>query len=80
VLYAFDLLMLSGKDVRLWPLDQHRERLREIVRRLPDTIRDSETFNVPLSALTKVVRKNQLDGIIAKRSASRYRSGERCLS
>jgi bifunctional non-homologous end joining protein LigD len=48
VLYAFDLLMLRGKDVRLWPLDDRREQLREVVQTLPDTIRYSETFNVPL--------------------------------
>src|SRR6516162_5256961 len=41
VLYAFDLLMLRGKDVRLWPLDDRREQLREIVT-LPATIRYSE--------------------------------------
>ena len=47
VLYAFDLLMLRGKDVRLWPLEDRREQLREIIPALPDTIRYSETFNVP---------------------------------
>jgi ATP-dependent DNA ligase len=31
ILYAFDLLMLQGKDVRLWPFDDRREQLREIV-------------------------------------------------
>jgi ATP-dependent DNA ligase len=28
VLYAFDLLMLCGRDVRPWPLDDRREQLR----------------------------------------------------
>src|SRR5215472_14206295 len=32
VLYAFDLLMLQGKDVRLWPLDDRRDQLGEIIR------------------------------------------------
>jgi ATP-dependent DNA ligase len=45
VLYAFDLLMLRGKDVRRWRLDDRREELRHIVRRLPNTIRYSETFD-----------------------------------
>jgi ATP-dependent DNA ligase len=31
VLYAFDVLMLQGKDVRLWPLEDRREHLRKIV-------------------------------------------------
>jgi bifunctional non-homologous end joining protein LigD len=45
VLYAVDLLMLRGKDARLWPLDDRREQLREIIPLLPDAIRYSETFN-----------------------------------
>jgi ATP-dependent DNA ligase len=32
VLYAFDLLMLRGKDVRLSPLDERRDQLQETVR------------------------------------------------
>jgi bifunctional non-homologous end joining protein LigD len=39
VLYAFDLLMLRGKDMRLCPLEEGREQLRQIVEQLPDTIR-----------------------------------------
>jgi bifunctional non-homologous end joining protein LigD len=74
VLYAFDLLMLRGKDVRLWPLD---DRLNELAQPLPDTIRYSETFNVPLSELMRAVKKDQLEGIVAKRAGSPYRSGER---
>jgi bifunctional non-homologous end joining protein LigD len=60
VLYAFDLHMLQGKDVRSWPLDDRRGHLREIVQQLPDTIRYSETFNVPLAELVRAVRKHQL--------------------
>jgi bifunctional non-homologous end joining protein LigD len=78
VLYAFDLLMLSGRDVRRWRLDDRREELRVIVRRLPNTIRYSETFDVPLSDLVRTVREHQLEGIVAKRARSEYRSGERC--
>ena len=77
VLYAFDLLMLEGKDVRLWPLDERREQLRQIIAKLPDRIRYSETFNVSLSDLVGAVRKHQLEGIVAKRAGSQYRSGER---
>src|SRR5262249_55196030 len=77
VLYAFDLLMLRGKDVRLWPLDDRREQLSEIVQCLPDTVRYSETFNVPLEKLVTAVRKHRLEGIVAKRVGSPYRSGER---
>jgi bifunctional non-homologous end joining protein LigD len=77
VLYAFDLLMLRGKDVRLWTLEERREQLRELVQKLPDAIRYSEDFNVPLAELTGAVRKHQLEGIVAKRCGSQYRSGQR---
>jgi bifunctional non-homologous end joining protein LigD len=77
VLYAFDLLMLSGRDMRQTPLSDRREALRELMTSLPVTIRYSETFNVPLAELTNAVRKNRLEGIVAKRAGSHYRSGER---
>jgi hypothetical protein len=38
--------MLQGLHARMWPLVDRREQPREIVPRLPDTIRYSETFNV----------------------------------
>jgi bifunctional non-homologous end joining protein LigD len=77
VLYAFDLLMLRGKDVRLWPLEERREQLQALVQDLPGAIRFSETFNVPVSNLMRAVRGQQLEGIVAKRVGSQYRSGER---
>jgi bifunctional non-homologous end joining protein LigD len=77
VLYAFDLLMLSGCDMRQSPLGERREALRKIINALPMTIRYSETFKVSLAELTHAVRKNRLEGIVAKRVDSHYRSGER---
>jgi DNA ligase D-like protein (predicted ligase) len=77
VLYTFDLLMLRGQDVRSWPLEERRGRLREIARQLPSTIRYSERFAVPLPDLIRVVRQHGLEGIVAKRAGSPYRSGER---
>ena len=77
VMYAFDLTMLRGKDVRPWPLEERRAALNDIVRALNDTIRYSENFNVPCSQLVQVVREHGLEGIVAKRIGSPYRSGER---
>jgi DNA ligase D-like protein (predicted ligase) len=78
VFYAFDLLMLRGKDVRLWPLEERRERLFEISQQLPPAIRYSETFDAPLLDLIIAVREHRLEGVVAKRARSQYRSGERC--
>ncbi|MBV9498629.1 MAG: non-homologous end-joining DNA ligase [Acidobacteriaceae bacterium] len=77
VLYTFDLLMLRGKDVRLWRLEERRDRLREIVQQLPCTIRYSERFEVELAELIRVVGAHRIEGIVAKRVGSFYRSGER---
>ena len=73
----FDLLMLQGKDIRSWPLEKRRERLHEIARQLPPVIRYSERFDAPLPELITVVRHHELEGIVAKRAGSPYRSGER---
>jgi bifunctional non-homologous end joining protein LigD len=78
VLYAFDLLMLRGRDVRLWSLEERRTELQQGIKGLPDTIRYSETFDVKLADLERAVREHRLEGIVAKRAGSPYRSGERC--
>jgi bifunctional non-homologous end joining protein LigD len=77
VLYGFDMLMLQGRYVRLWPLSERRNALREIIKALPMAVRYSETFNIPLAELTNAVRQNGLEEIVAKRAGSHYRSGER---
>jgi ATP-dependent DNA ligase len=59
-------------------LEQRRQQLHEVVRQLPDTIRFSESFNIPVSELVHAVRQHQLEGIVAKRAGSQYHSGERC--
>jgi bifunctional non-homologous end joining protein LigD len=78
VLYAFDLLMLCGRDVRFWPLQERRTEVPQAIKGLPDTIRYSEIFDVPLADLERAVRENQLEGIVAKRAGSPYGPGERC--
>jgi hypothetical protein len=62
--------MWCDKDVRLWPLEERREQLRQIIPHLPEAIRFSETFDVPLSELIREVRQHQLEGIVAKRAGS----------
>lgn len=75
--YAFDLLVLAGTDLRSRPLDQRRALLRELMPNLPDPIRHSETFDVPAGELLDAVRLQGLEGVVAKRCNSSYRSGDR---
>src|SRR5262249_21121627 len=76
LLIDFLLLMSRGKDVRFRPLEDRRSQLLEIVKELPDSIRYSETFIAPLSDIVAEVRNHRLEGIVAKRAGSPYRSGE----
>jgi bifunctional non-homologous end joining protein LigD len=73
VLYAFDLLMFRGMDMRGWPLEERREQLRELVqlRRYSYAISwqtpsaTQKRSNVPVSDLIQAVKQHQLEGIVA---------------
>lgn len=75
--YAFDLLILAGTDLRSRPLEQRRALLRELIPTVGDPVRHSETFDVPAAELLAIVRQHGLEGIVAKRRNSSYRSGDR---
>ncbi|HET8713774.1 MAG TPA: DNA ligase D [Gemmatimonadales bacterium] len=73
-LYVFDLLAFGGYDLRKLPLIKRKEILRQI---LPATgpLRYSEHFEKNGEALYEQVVKLGLEGIMAKKADSPYRSG-----
>lgn len=76
--YAFDLLMLAGRDLRSEPLYVRRELLRTwIFSKLKDPIRYSPSLNASVGHLIQSVREQGLEGLIAKRRDSQYESGQR---
>jgi bifunctional non-homologous end joining protein LigD len=75
--YAFDSPVLAGADLRSEPLTTRRAKLRELISKLPDTIRFSETFDASASELMAAVRSNGLEGVVAKRRDSSYKPGDR---
>ena len=76
--YAFDLLILEGRDLRSKPLAQRRELLRsKVLPLLSQPIRYSPTLDGKLSDLIASVREQKLEGLIAKRADSAYESGDR---
>jgi bifunctional non-homologous end joining protein LigD len=75
--YAFDVPVLEGVDLRSKPLATRREMLRELISKLPDTIRFSETFDASAAELMAAVRSNGLEGVVAKRRDSSYKPGDR---
>ena len=75
VLYLFDLPYFDGHDLRAVPLETRRALLqRLLVRTAPGAVRFSEVFDAsPQSVLTSACRLG-LEGVIAKRRDSSYRS------
>src|SRR5260370_11735439 len=55
-LYAFDLLILRGKDLTHEPLEKRRDLLRsKIMQLLPESIQYSETFEASVSEILEAV-------------------------
>lgn len=73
-LYVFDLLAFAGYDLRKLPLVKRKEILHKV---LPQTgpLRYSEHFPKSGEALYEQVVKLGLEGIMAKKADSPYRSG-----
>src|SRR5437870_270777 len=73
-LYVFDLLAFAGYDLRKLPLVKRKEILKKV---LPQTgpLRYSEHFEKNGEALYEQVVKLGLEGIMAKKADSPYRSG-----
>jgi bifunctional non-homologous end joining protein LigD len=75
--YAFDLMFLQSRDLRVQPLEQRRAQLEALLaRNKGDLIRFSEAFPDASVLLAECVRRG-LEGIVAKRKDSPYRSGPR---
>jgi bifunctional non-homologous end joining protein LigD len=73
VYFVFDLLYLDGYDLRAVRLDERRKLLEEIV--APDGVfRVSAAFPGAGEEMLEAARENGLEGLLAKRSSSRYES------
>jgi bifunctional non-homologous end joining protein LigD len=77
IYYVFDLLRLDGEDLRGEPLVERKERLRELVERLPDdaAVRFSDHFVEPGKVMLKHACRMGLEGVVSKRADAPYRSG-----
>ncbi len=74
--YAFDLLILDGKDLTREPLTVRKKLLEEeVLSKLEGPIRRSPVLPGKLSDLVQSVRAQNLEGLIAKRKDSFYEPG-----
>ncbi|MGA3078451.1 MAG: non-homologous end-joining DNA ligase [Bryobacteraceae bacterium] len=76
--YAFDVLMLGGRDVTGEPLVKRRELLENhVLSNLPEPVRCSPVLVASPPDLNQSIRAQGLEGLVAKRANSRYESGQR---
>lgn len=73
--FAFDLLLLDGKDLQAEPLEERRARLKKIVS--GTDVQFSEELPGTADDVIQAVTEVGLEGVIAKRRDSRYESGKR---
>jgi ATP-dependent DNA ligase len=73
---VFDLLILNGRDLTSLPLSERRKLLATVKIR-SSWIQFSEQFDISADAMVAAVRKQGLEGVVAKRRDSLYEPGKR---
>jgi bifunctional non-homologous end joining protein LigD len=77
VFYAFDLLRLNGKDLRDLAIEERKGKLAELFTEPPAVLRYSISFTKDIQELLEKARTLGLEGLIGKRSGSRYEAVKR---
>jgi DNA ligase D-like protein (predicted ligase) len=78
IYYLFDVMILRGRDLRAETLEVRRELLEtKLLPLLSDPIRPAPLLPGTLDEMIQAVRIQGLEGLIAKRSGSRYEPGDR---
>ena len=73
--WAFDLIELDGQDFRAEPLERRKDALTQLLRRAPFGLALNEHHNGDGPALFEKACAMGLEGIVSKRTGSRYSSG-----
>lgn len=76
VFFAFDILSLAGRSVRLLPLAQRQQLLRDALH-TSELVQLSESFTISAERMIAMVREHGLEDVIAKRLDSRYEAEKR---
>jgi bifunctional non-homologous end joining protein LigD len=76
--YVFDVMVLSGRDLKREPLEARRALLEEkVLPKLAEPVSYADAIDAPLRDLIHSVKVQGLEGLVAKRRESRYEPGQR---
>ena len=75
IMYAFDLLELNGRDLRMEPLEVRKATLQSLLRKAKPGLHYNEHLNGDGETIFNHVCKLGLEGIVSKRRDLPYRSG-----
>ncbi|WP_457965175.1 ATP-dependent DNA ligase [Arthrobacter sp. D1-29] len=76
-LMLFDLLSEDGEDLRRRPLEKRRQRLEEFFTPSDCPVELSPVLDERIEHILESARELGLEGVLAKRTGSRYASGQR---
>lgn len=73
--FAFDLLFVDGRDLRSFPIEKRRSRLKKLLGKVElERVRLSETLEVDPRDLLHNICALEMEGIVGKKSGSPYTS------
>jgi bifunctional non-homologous end joining protein LigD len=79
ILVAYDIMEMDGQDIRPEPLEERRKRLMKLLSRKTKAMRDgiqlSEAITGDGGRICRHACAMDVEGIVSKRSGSRYVSG-----
>jgi DNA ligase D-like protein (predicted ligase) len=76
--FVFDVMMLGGRDVTREPRRVRRALLEtKVLPKLAEPVRYAGTLDAPLGELIAAVKRDRLEGLVAKRIDSAYEPGLR---
>src|SRR5687767_5944319 len=74
--YAFDVMLLSGKNVMNEPLETRRRLLEtKVIPKLKEPVRYSVALDASLTDLIESVNAHGFEGLVGKRRSSVYEPG-----
>ncbi|AMS41138.1 ATP-dependent DNA ligase [Aminobacter aminovorans] len=76
VFYAFDLLLIGDDDIRGWRCEDRRSLLRDTLGAPSQEVRFSDDYDGSGAELFAKVAELEVEGVVSKRRASRYKSGD----